>query len=102
MSGLAPDLAPAEEEGSSVLPVVAGGAAALGGLALLAKMPGKAGQLFKMLNAIRQQSMLSGLALPKSILGGIGAGVEAAAKARGLSANAWARQALIDAATKAP
>jgi len=37
------------------------------------KLPGKAGKAFEVLNAIRMQMMLSGKALPKSLLGNVGA-----------------------------
>jgi hypothetical protein len=64
---------PPEEDGSGLLPVAAG-AAGLGGLALAAaKMPGSIGKVAQGLNALRMQLMLSGLAVPKSILGNIGA-----------------------------
>lgn len=56
------------------------GAAALGAMGLKAAMtPGglmpKLAAFGSQLNALRQQAMLSGLALPKSILGGVGASV---------------------------
>ncbi len=68
----APSAAPSEDEGSGWLGPVAG-AAALGAGALLFKNPGVLGKLLKGANTARQQLMLSGLAVPKSILGNIGA-----------------------------
>lgn len=62
-----------EESGGSWLPVVAGGAALAGAGVLAAKMPGKIGAAARGLNALRQQLMLSGMALPKSMLGNAGA-----------------------------
>lgn len=56
-----------------------GTAAALGGgaalLALLARKPGAAREALKYANATRQQLMLTGLAVPKSMLGNVGATV---------------------------
>lgn len=67
------------DEGSSVIPALAGGAAALGGIALLAKAPGMIGKVARGANAVRMQAMLSGLAVPKSLLGNIGsAAIESA------------------------
>jgi hypothetical protein len=71
--------APDEDSGIGVGTMV-GGAAAVGALALLAKAPGVVGKIGKALNTYRQQAMLSGYALPKSILGGVGAHVERAAE----------------------
>src|SRR3990167_186831 len=67
-----PDLIETEDEG--VNPgVVAGGSLAGAGLLYgLSKLPGTAGKIVKGLNAVRMQLMLSGLAVPKSILGNIG------------------------------
>jgi hypothetical protein len=54
------------------------GATVLGGLAAVAlRKPGMAGKLARGANAVRQQLMLSGMALPKSILGNAGSAVEA-------------------------
>lgn len=64
-------------ESGSMLPAIAAGAAGLGAVALAARMPGRVGKLASGLNALRQQLMLSGFALPKSILGNVGAAVNA-------------------------
>ncbi len=64
----------ADESESGIGPgMLAGGAAALGAgaLALAAKKYG-VGPLLDTLNNVRRQSMLTGLALPKSLLGNIG------------------------------
>jgi len=73
---------PAKDEGFSTGAKVAGGLglAGLGAMGLkAAKAPGglvgKAGAFMGQLSALRQQAMLSGGALPKSTLGGIGAAV---------------------------
>lgn len=60
--------------------LMAGGAAALGALALASRIPGITGKVASGLNTLRQQLMLSGYALPKSILGGAGAHIERAAE----------------------
>ncbi len=67
-----------EPESGVSLPLLAGGAAALGGLALLAKLKGVVDAVdtdsaIVGVNALRMQSMLSGFAVPKSILGNVGA-----------------------------
>ncbi len=75
----AEDYAPTEEPGWNVPAMLAGGAA-LGGAALLASKPGRIGKIAGGLNALRQQLMLSGFALPKSMLGNVGAAVNASAE----------------------
>lgn len=75
--------APAEPEADDSgigMGTLAGGAAALGALALASRIPGVTGKIAGGLNTLRQQLMLSGYALPKSILGGVGAHVERAAE----------------------
>lgn len=69
-----------EAPGMSTGGKVAAGAAGLGAAALLSRMPGLPGKVLSGLNTLRQQLMLSGYALPKSILGGVGAHVERAAE----------------------
>ncbi len=66
--------APAEEPstGSSLLKLLAGGAA-LAGAGYLAAKSGKIKPFLEGANDLRQQLMLTGWAIPKSILGGIGA-----------------------------
>lgn len=78
-------------KGLSTGAMLAGGAgiAALGAMGLkAAKTPGgiipKALAFGGQLNALRQQAMLSGLALPKSILGGVGATVANSLERRSL------------------
>lgn len=61
------------------------GAAGLAGLAKIAGN-GKIGTALKTANAVRQQLMLSGMALPKSVLGNIGSGVESLVEGKGLNA----------------
>lgn len=66
------------------------GLAALGAMGLKAAQApggvvGKAGAMVGQLNALRQQMMLSGLALPKSILGGVGASVANAMERKSLA-----------------
>jgi hypothetical protein len=70
----------------------------LGGAALLARRPGMLGKAFNGANAVRQQLMLSGLALPKSIAGGLGAvGIEAAERGSTAPLKAlFSRQTLTD------
>ncbi len=72
--------------------IAAAGAGVLGAAALASKMsnmPGMLGKIGKgagIVNAARQQLMLSGLAVPKSLLGNVGAGIEAAAEGKGFGA----------------
>ena len=80
----APNAPEGDEDTGISAGTVAAGAAGLGGLALLAKAPGRIGAIGKGLNTLRQQLMLSGYALPKSILGGVGAHVERAAETKSL------------------
>lgn len=77
-AGGAPE-APAPAEGSSFGKMLAGGALAAG-VAALARKPGLAGKLLQKANALRMQSMLSGLAVPKSALGNVGATAIASAE----------------------
>lgn len=55
--------------------MAAGGAALAGGMALLTHKPGMMRQGAEYANMIRQQLMLTGLALPKSMAGNVGAAV---------------------------
>lgn len=66
----------APEESSSGIGAMLGGAAVLGG-AYLAKKYGL-GKAFDTLNNARRQGMLTGLAIPKSLIGNLGAGVTTA------------------------
>lgn len=69
--------APAENGGGVNKTAVGVGAAAVGGVAALAlHNPSMAGKIARGLNTLRQQLMLSGYALPKSLLGNAGAAVE--------------------------
>ncbi len=69
------EAAPAESGGLGIGTALAGGA--LVGGALLAKKYGL-GKVFDTLNNVRRQGMLTGLAIPKSLLGNLGAGVTTA------------------------
>lgn len=69
-----------QDEGPGLGTTLAGGALALGAGVLASRMPGLLGKLARGAQSLRQQSMLSGLAVPKSILGNIGAGVVASAE----------------------
>lgn len=72
---------PAEESGSSLLPVALGaGALTVAGLA--ARRPGLIGSGLSKLNSLRQQLMLSGFAVPKSVLGNVGGVLTEAAERR--------------------
>lgn len=64
------------DEGGFSLGALAGGGLLAGGAALLARRPGLLGKILKVGNAGRMQSMLSGFAVPKSMLGNVGAAVE--------------------------
>lgn len=69
---------PSTDEGSwaeSILPGLAAAATVAGGAALLKNNPGSIGKVASGLNQLRQQLMLSGWALPKSLLGNAGAAV---------------------------
>lgn len=88
----------AESEDSSLgaLGALGVGGAAL--LALLTRNPGAAGSIGSKLNALRLQSMLAGKAVPKSVLGGVGATVIESAE-RGTTAPIkalFSRQTLDD------
>lgn len=75
------DVAVAAPEESGVGGNVAMGALGLAGLAgaaFLAKKPGVIGKALRSANALRQQLMLTGMAVPKSVMGGAGAAVESA------------------------
>ena len=67
-----------DTQDSGISPLgVAAGVGATGLLAYgLSKLPGRVGSVAKGLDAIRKQLMLSGYALPKSLLGNAGAAVE--------------------------
>lgn len=76
------------------------GAGILGGIAMLARRnPGGLSKIAGGLNALRQQLMLSGFAVPKSLLGNVGAGVERAVEGKGTGAlrEMFSRQTLDDA-----
>lgn len=73
-----------EDEGFDLGDVVTGGAA-LAGAAALATRPSMLGKLFRTANATRQQLMLSGLAVPKSILGNVGATAIESAERRSMA-----------------
>lgn len=80
-SGFEPEASTEEDSGiGGLATTAAAGAAGLGALALLSRAPGSIGKIASGLNTLRQQLMLSGYALPKSILGGVGAHVERAAE----------------------
>ena len=75
---------PEEDEGGVSAGALVGGAAAGGGLlALAAKLaktsgvPGAIGKGAQLIDTLRKQLMLSGMALPKSLLGNVGAAGEA-------------------------
>jgi hypothetical protein len=57
---------------------VGGLAAGAGALALAARAPGRVGSIIRGIDALRKQMMLSGYALPKSVLGNLGAVAETA------------------------
>lgn len=77
---------PAKRKGMSTGEKVAAGVGAAGlvGAGILARKPGMARTGLEGLNAIRQQLMLSGHALPKSVLGGVGAAGAMSAETRSL------------------
>jgi len=65
---------PKSESGMGTAGALAAGAAGLAAVGYgMSKLPGKLGKVGDVLNAIRMQSMLSGKALPKSMLGNVGA-----------------------------
>jgi hypothetical protein len=76
--GGSPTIADSTADGDEGLSLggIAGGGLALGAAALLARRPGLLGKVFKGGNALRMQAMLSGFAVPKSMLGNVGAAVE--------------------------
>lgn len=67
----------APDEGVPVGKLAIGGAALAGLAGLALKNPGMVGKAAKGLNALRMQLMLSGMALPKSMLGNAGAAATA-------------------------
>lgn len=71
-----PDEAPDDIGGNIAMGVLGGGA--LLGAGLLAKKPGLIAKGLRSANALRQQLMLTGYAIPKSIIGGAGAAGEMA------------------------
>lgn len=85
LAGEAPAITPIDEgtDGPDLGSVLAGGAGAVGA-ALLAKKVGL-GKIFKVANDVRQQLMLSGLAVPKSVLGNVGATAIASAERRSMA-----------------
>jgi hypothetical protein len=90
-AGERPDATPTppvevDDGGNTAAKVVVGGAALTGAALLASKLPGRLGKAASTLNAIRQQLMLSGWAGPKSVLGNVGTGVEAAVEGKGTGA----------------
>lgn len=84
-----PQTAPATDDeafmgGSTVAKVAVGGGVLAGLAALASKLPGRVGKAAGVVNAARQQLMLSGMALPKSALGNLGAAVEASVEGKSL------------------
>jgi hypothetical protein len=69
-------------DGVNIGGMAAGGALLAGAAALATRNPGALSSLFKTGNAVRQQLMLSGLAVPKSMLGNTGALVNTAIERR--------------------
>jgi hypothetical protein len=82
-----PASAPADTnpDGYNVGGAVAGGALLAGAAALAMRNPGALSKLFKGANAVRQQLMLSGLALPKSALGNAGAALNASLERKSIA-----------------
>jgi hypothetical protein len=64
------------DSGIGAKEIVAGGGVMAGLAYLASKLPGNAGRVAKGLSSLRQQLMLTGYALPKSLLGNAGAVVE--------------------------
>ena len=93
------DVAVEPDEGIDPRMAAAGAAAGIGGIALLARAPGRLGKLATLFNSARQQLMLSGLAIPKSVAGNVGAGVEASLESKSLRPlkNLFSRQTMRDA-----
>lgn len=71
-------------EGYEIGGALTGGALLAGAAALATRNPGALSKLFKTGNAVRQQLMLSGLAVPKSALGNTGALVNTAIERRSM------------------
>lgn len=92
-------IADINSEGYDVGGAVAGGALLAGAAALAMHNTGALSKLFKYGNAARQQLMLTGMALPKSILGNTGAALNASLERKSLSPlkNFFSRQTLDDA-----
>lgn len=92
--------------GVNVGAVAAGGATLAGIVALASKLKNGSGVLGAVgkgaagLNALRQQLMLSGFAVPKSILGNVGSGIEQVAEGNGFGAlkHLFSGQTIKDAA----
>jgi len=93
-----PTVPETEDTGFGVGGAVLGGAALLGAAAI-SRNPSMLGKFFRGANAVRQQAMLSGLALPKSILGNTGAALNVSMEQKSLSPlkNFFSRQTLDDA-----
>ena len=85
-----PPVTETDEGGSSLVKVGVGAGALAGAAALAAKLRnaggaiGAVGKAASGLNALRQQLMLSGFALPKSVLGNVGAAAEASIEGKSL------------------
>ena len=77
-----PDAPAPENEGTNFGGMALGGALLAGAGALATRYPGALSKIFKTGNAVRQQLMLSGMAVPKSMLGNTGAAVNASLERR--------------------
>jgi hypothetical protein len=91
--------APEVQESDSSVGGMALGGAALLAAAVAARNPSLLGKFFRGANAVRQQAMLSGLALPKSILGNTGAALNASMERKSLAPlkSLFSRQTFDDA-----
>lgn len=91
--------APAEEPSSGAdMGLLGLGAVGLAGLGIASRKPGLIGRAASKLGALRQQLMLSGLAVPKSILGNIGGAAVASAERKTMEPlrQLFSRQTLRD------
>lgn len=97
-AAVTPTQAAESEDGFSLGGTVLGGAALLGAAAI-SRNPSLLGKFFRGANAVRQQAMLSGMALPKSLLGNTGAVLNTAMEQRSISPikHFFSRQTLDDA-----